>query len=106
MTTTPTSAGALQCPECDAAMAVEPNQLYIHALVTGLTLQARVHIAWGSQRGQLTLQDARAHAQSLHEATEAAAYDAAVTNMLKTKGVSFEDACKFLAEMRRFRSDA
>lgn len=66
-----------------------------------------VQFKWGSQRGQLTVDEARLHAHRILEAAEAAIHDAAMFSWLQAEGeLSPQSAGAALIELRKYRGDS
>jgi hypothetical protein len=63
-----------------------------------------IAIEWGVEKGQLDLEQARAHARMVLEACEAAEMDACVFAFLKEKiGLKDEQAAGMIQEFRQYR---
>jgi hypothetical protein len=76
----------------------------INSGVSASTGDGFVSLHWGEQSGQLTIDEARAHALSILGAAEAADTDAALFRWCKANGMSDEQAAAMLDAIRRTRA--
>jgi hypothetical protein len=81
------------------------GDILVESTVSHRTLEPLVTLRWGLMRGQLSPDEARAHALLILEAAEAAQSDAFLVHFLKTKiGVQeIEKIAMVLSDMRAYR---
>ncbi len=81
------------------------NVIHIESIVSGADGRPYVTLEWGTQSGQLTPNEARMHAMSLMEATDAAESDALIVKFLREKvGASDSAVVGVLSEFREYRT--
>lgn len=78
--------------------------IHVESLVSSSTREGVVVFKWGDRRGQLTPDEARAHALVILEVAEAAEADAFMVNFLREKcGAKETEALGTLIAFRAFR---
>jgi hypothetical protein len=76
----------------------------VTSIVSSRTKEGIVQFKWNAEDGQLTPDEARAHALGIIEAAEAAETDAFLVEFLTTKlKTTFETAIVILRDFRAFR---
>lgn len=78
-----------------------PGMIYVSSGVAFRTRRAFVDLRWGGLRGQLSAEEARAHAMALLTAAEAAEHDA---GMMRALDLPEEQAAKVLYLLRQARN--
>lgn len=80
------------------------DRIEVSSLVSSRTGEPVVTICWGKEAGQLSPEEARAHAQMVMEAAEAAETDAYMVAWLREELKAPEEMmAHFLTGFRRFR---
>lgn len=83
-----------------------PPDIVVSSLVGYQTGKPIVQIEWGEMKGQLTADEARAHALRVLQSADAAESDLFIWEFAtSTVGVTVEGATKLMAEFRRFREE-
>ncbi len=83
------------------------GMIFIESGVSAFTSEPFITLAWGDERGQLTVAEARAHAFALLEACEAATSDAFLFHFARERvGMEVERAAVLLADFRAYRGEA
>jgi hypothetical protein len=75
---------------------------------SGVTMEGApfVHVSWGGERGQVTVQAARQIGRQALEVAEAAEHDAIVVAWLRDKmGLGFDQAAAAIGDLRAYRQD-
>jgi hypothetical protein len=96
----------LVCPECDELLIQMPRSVVAHSGIAIKDGRPKpfVHLAWGSQRGQLVPEEIRQHALRLLECAEAAETDCYVMGWLITHmELEPHGAARMLEQFRKFR---
>lgn len=77
------------------------DQIEFHSGVSAFDGTPFVMVQWGKQTGQLTPDEADAHAVAVIQAAQAARHDAAIMQELQESiGVDFQTAGRFLLALR------
>ena len=81
------------------------GKINITSLVSLLTEEGVVELQWGDEKGQLSLEEARAHGLKILEVAEAAETDAFLVEFFRKRlNVPLEQAVVILQDFRAFRS--
>lgn len=86
------------------ARQMRSDDLAMESGVSSRTGEPFVHMRWGDEAGQLSTDEARAHAVKIIDAAAAAEFDAALVKALtREMGLPYETAVAFLGTMREMR---